>query len=185
MEKLQIKPFDIIKDLKKVKTWKKKYITHPGYQKIRHFILDDTDDRPGFSLDKIIKAYYEPTPIGKNERSAIFSIIDNDDNLLGFSITSQCDLTTKKPFLHIDFIVINPEFQNQGVATFFLKEIISNPTDYLLINPHSIHAIVSGENTASLTVFKKFGFNFDKINTTQEYYRVNKLMPILEEEKDF
>ena len=117
---------------------------------------------PLFLIFKIILAIlkHQFFHIGDDEHKYCFSIKNNSDETVGFILACLFNLSQNNPELIIQYIVLNPNYQNLGYGTEILNEIISNSCDYFSCKPHDIYANIEKENSASLNLFKKFGFKF-------------------------
>ena len=177
MEKLNILPLDIEKDIPEIKSWEKTFLNHPGYQNIKHFILEDNIY---YGLDEVILTNYEFFHIGEDEKKYCFSIKNENNETVGFILACVFNIARCKPEIILQYIVLNPNYQNHGYGTYILKELVSNSNNYFGCKPKNIYANIEKENTASLNLFKKFGFSFSL--APMGYIRANKTIQNLEKD---
>lgn len=178
MEKLKILPLDIESDIFEIKSWENKFNNNPKFESIKHFILEDNTY---YGLDEVILTNYEFFHIGDDEKKFCFSIKNNFNETVGFIIACLFNLSQNKPELIIQYIVLNPDYQNLGYGTHVLNELITNSIDYFSYRPQDIYANIEKENSASLNLFKKFGFKFS--HAPMGYLRAHKTIKNLEQEK--
>jgi len=177
MEKLIITPLNIEKDIPIIASWEEKFSNHPKYKEIKHFILEDNTY---YCLDEVILTNYEFFHIGNDEKNFCLSIKNNDEPV-GFVLACLFNISINNPELIIQYIVLNPEYQNLGYGTEVLKELLTNSENYFQYKPNEIYANIQKENKSSLNLFKKFGFSFTK--APNDYVRAHKTIKTLDEEK--
>lgn len=178
MEKLQIVPLNIEKDVPIIKLWPKIYANHPNFNNIERFILEGNTY---YGLDEVILTNYEFFHIGEDERKFCLSIINQEEIPIGFILACLFNIERNNPELILQYIVLSPEYQSLGYGTVILKELLEKPEKYFLVKPNEIYASIEKDNTASLNLFKKFGFSFTK--APYNYLRAHKSIKELQEEK--
>ena len=78
--------------------------------------------------------------------------------------------------------MINPEYQRAGIAYNAIKELLSNPGEYLTKKPKEFKAFISGNNYPSINLFKKLGFNVALMDRQMNFYKATKQQLDLETE---
>ena len=177
MERLTISPLNIEEDIPVIKSWEDRFNNHPKFTNIKHFILEDNTY---YGLDEVILTNFEFFHIGDDEKKYCLAI-RNDSEPVGFILACMFNISENKPELIIQYIVLNPDYQNLGYGTDILKELLTNSKKYFSHNPCEVYANIQKENQASLNLFKKFGFSYSK--APFDYVRVHKTIKTLEEEK--
>ena len=178
MEKLNITPLNIETDIPKIKQWEEKYKNDNRFNDIKHFILEDNTY---YGLDEVILTNYEFFHIGEDEKKFCFSIKNKNNEIAGFVLACLFNISINKPELILQYIVLNPDYQNEGYGTMVLNELISNPQKYFNLSPTEVYANIQKENNASLNLFKKFGFSFT--SAPMGYLRAHKSIKELLNEK--
>ena len=178
MEKLQIEPLNVEKDIPIIKLWPEIYSNHPNFKCIKHFILEDNTY---YGLDEVILTNYEFFHIGEDERKFCLSIKNQENVPVGFILACMFNLARDNPELILQYIVLSPAYQNLGYGTEVLKELLETPEKHFNIKPNEVYANIEKDNTASLNLFKKFGFSFTK--APYNYLRAHKSIKELQEEK--
>ena len=112
MEKLHILPIDIDYDIPIIKSWEDKFKNDSRFEGIKHFILEDN---LYYGLDEVILTNYEFFHIGDDERKFVLTVRNDKDLPVGFILACSFNLSINKPELIIQYIVLSPEYQNQGV----------------------------------------------------------------------
>ena len=178
MEKLTITPLDIETDIPIIKSWEKIFTNHPKYNNIKHFILEDNTY---YGLDEVILTNYEFFHIGEDEKKFCLSIKNQENLTIGFILACMFNMSVNKPELIMQYIVLNPNYQNNGYGTEVLKELLTNSDKYFGFHPHDVYANIQKNNEPSLNLFKKFGFSFTK--APFDYVRAHKTITDLTNEK--
>jgi len=178
MEKLKITPLNISLDIPIIKSWEERFSNNPKFNDIKHFILEDNTY---YGLDEVILTNYEFFHIGEDEKKFCFSIKTQDNEIAGFILACLFNISSYKPELILQYIVLNPHYQNEGYGTMVLNELLSNPQKYFTYSPTEVYANIQKENKASLNLFKKFGFSFTQ--APLGYLRAHKSIKELLEEK--
>ena len=119
---------------------------------------------------------YEKFPIGHEERAFSFTIKNNND-ILGFILCCTIQLLDD-PELILQYIVLSPEAQGQGIGKFAVNEILSNPKKYLNSNINRVFANVERTNTPSRKMFESLGFSLNYTNSNYLSAR-NKNLPLM------
>ena len=178
MEKLSIKPLNIETDIPTIKSWKETFSNNPKFESIKHFILEDNTY---YGLDEVVLTNYEFFHIGDDEKKYCFAIKNEKETTVGFILACLFNLSKNHPEIILQYIVLNPDYQNSGYGTQVLKELLSNSTEYFSVKPNEIYANIQNENHASLNLCRKFGFSFTK--APLGYLRAHKTIKELQEEK--
>lgn len=178
MEKLQICQLDIEKDIPIIKSWSKTFSSNPKFENIKHFILEDDTY---FGLDEVILTNYEFFHIGDDEKKFCLSIKNQENLTIGFILACIFNLSINKPELILQYIVLNPDYQNLGYGTQILNKILTKSEQYFNCTLCEAYANIEQENHASLNLFKKFGFSFTK--APFGFLRAHKTIKNLQEEK--
>ena len=176
MKNLTICPLNFENDINIINNWEKQF-NKEKFESIKHFILEDSIY---YGLDEVIINNYEFFSVGDDEKKYCLTIKDGD-TIAGFILACLFNMSVRNPELIIQYIVLNPNYQNMGYGTQVLTELLNNGEKYFCCKPNQVYANIEKENVASLNLFKKMGFTFET-NTTN-YFRAQKHMPTLEEEK--
>ena len=175
MNNLQIHPLDIDNDVMEISSWDKKYKDDPRFETIRKYVLEDD---AFWNLYELIEINYEKFEIGENEKKIGLVIKNSQEKIIGFMLGIITDMKTKSPELIIQYLTIHPEFQGQGVGSYFLREITTNPKKYIGIKTKKYFTRIDETNIPSKKTFEKFGFNFStphsgflvaKLNTEENF----------------
>ena len=176
MHNFTIDKLNIYSDLDEISSWDDEFWNSHKYKSIRKYILEDDIY---FSLRELITVNYDAYTIGKDEEKASL-VIRNNDKIIGFIISSIIDKKTKNPEWIIQYIAMHPNYQNKGYGSEVLREIITNPVDYLGINISKVFTRIEESNKVSKKTFSNLGFSFNQTGTN---YLVAKLN-ILEDFKE-
>lgn len=177
MNKLKITPLDFEKDIAAIKKWEIQFADSSEFNSIKKFILEDKTDH---GLEQVIVNNYENYPIGDDEKKFCFSIKDND-NVAGFIIASMYNISIEKPELFLQYLVLNPDYQHCGFGTQVMIDLILNSKQYFGHKPTRIHSYIDINNTASLSLCQKFGFDF--ISRTDKIVEARKNIKVLESQR--
>lgn len=166
-KKIKIAPMDFPKDKDEINEWTAKYGKTPEYQSIHHFIMEDDTYR---GLGEVINTNHEIFPIGDDEKKLAFTAKTDDGEIVAWVLIDVFDLSTQKPEMFLQYIVINPKYQHQGYGTEIAKEIFLSPEKYVGVKPKNIFAYIDIANAASIMLFSKFNFSFVPMENTH-YFR--------------
>ncbi len=155
MEEIKIVPMNLEKDKPEIQMWDTLFKGSPKYESIYNFILEHGMLK---HLGELIEANYERFKIGTNEAKKAFTIKTNDDKIIGFFICTTFDMNSSWPIMFLQYIVLHPNYQEQGYGSQIFQTLFSDPKKYLEVKPKEVFAKVDEENIASLYLFKKFGF---------------------------
>lgn len=156
-KKINIVPMTFPEDKDEINTWTTKYWPTPEYQAIHHFIMEDDTYR---SLGEVINTNHEIYAIGEDEKKLAYVAKTDEGEIVAWILLDVFDLSTKKPEMFLQYIVINPEYQHQGYGTEIAKEIFLSPENYVGVKPTNIFAYIDISNAASIMLFSKFNFSF-------------------------
>ena len=115
-----------------------------------------------FICDKLITTYH----LNINKAQNMYLLLAYDDNnLIGVVILSDKEhdisddfkLNDSKNNLIIDYIIVNPEYQNMGIGTRMIKSIQANQK-VLGKSTEGITTVIDNENTHSQRAFLKNNF---------------------------
>lgn len=156
-KKINIVPMVFPDDKDEINNWTAKYGNTPEYESIHHFIMEDDTYR---GLGEVINTNHEIFAIGDDEKKLAFTAKTNDGEIVAWVLLDVFDLTTPKPEMFLQYIVINPKYQHQGYGTEIAKEIFLSPEKYVGVKPKNIFAYIDTANAASIMLFSKFNFSF-------------------------
>jgi ribosomal protein S18 acetylase RimI-like enzyme len=114
-------------DLPQIDSWSIRYNGDPRFDTIKKYILEDD---LFISLSEVIDTNHDKLQIGEDEKHIAFTIKNNKNEILGFVLTAIIDIRTSDTSLVIKYIVINPEYQGQGIGFQALSELINNHKKY-------------------------------------------------------
>ena len=159
--KLNILPMDFINDKNEIANWEFLYGNTPEFDSIREFILEG---QTFHGLKEVIYVNSEIYPIGNDERQ--FSLVAKNENneVVAWILCDVFNLTTDKPEMYLQYIVIHPMHQHKGYGTQIAKEIFLSPKKYFGVKPTYIFARIDINNISSLALFDKFNFSFTQLD---------------------
>ncbi len=161
LQEFKIEPINLPQDKQQIALWKQKYQKTSEFKAIVEYILDGDENVP---LDAIIEIHHEKAPIGYDEKKLALVAKTNDGEVIAFFITDVFDLSTTSPNVFLQYVVINPKFQNQGYGTAIFTEMFANAKKYFTVKPTLYFTFIENTNNASIKLFKKFNFNFANTN---------------------
>ena len=176
MKEFKIVPMNLETDKPEIANWETTFATKPEFDGILHYILEDNIY---YGLGEVIETNFEIFPIGKDEAKHAFSVKSENGEIIGFLICTIFGLTTKKPELHLSYIVLKPNYQKQGYASEILTEFFDNSKKYLEAKPTEIFAFIHPDNKDSISLFKKFGFDFSEKHGLS-YFKATAKMTVLQ-----
>lgn len=153
---LKIVPMKFPEDKTEISNWKKIYKGTKGFNAIKHYILEDNIY---YGLDEVIETNHEMLPIGDDEKKLAF-VAKLNNTIVAWILLDAFDLSTENPEMFLQYIVINPKYQNQGIGTEIAKELFLNAEKYIGIKPKEIFAYIDIKNIPSQKLFKNFNFSF-------------------------
>lgn len=165
---MEHKTFNIVpmlfpEDKDEINTWTAKYWNTPEYQLIHTFIMENDTY---LSLGEVINTNHEIFAIGDDEKKYAFTAKSKNNEIIAWILLDVFNLTTPKPEMFLQYIVINPQYQHKGYGTEIAKEIFLSPEKYIKVKPKNIFAYVDMFNNASINLFSKFNFEFTPIENT-------------------
>ena len=148
-------------DLKEINGWQKTYAGTQQLQNIKTFVLDCSAN---LSLGQLIDHHYEKFAIGNREFKKIITIKNDNREIVAFAVIQAFyDLDPTKPEFLIQFLVVNPKYQNKGFGTKtldglfeYIKKTYKHDDCEYLVGVHK-------NNEASQHLFKKRGFEFHEV----------------------
>lgn len=162
MKEFNIEPLDLDKDIPTIDNWEKEFADTLGMKNIKHFILEDNIY---YSLAEVIETNYEKFQINKNEKKYAYVFKNQDGEILGFTLNVIIEAMTPEPELIIQYIVINPKYQGQGIAKKALTTLMNNPQEYYGSEFKSAFSRIDRLNVMSRKLFESLGFNLNYTNT--------------------
>ena len=164
-------------DKQQVIGWEEKYGHLPEYDSIRQYVLEG-DTYHG--LKEVVLVNYEIFIIGEDEKQFSFVAKDDKDEVVAWLLCDVFDISSGTPELFVQYIVTHPMHQHEGVGTEIAKEILLKPEKYIGVKPVDVFAYVDKSNTASKSLFEKFGFEFHDM--TPKFFRAIAEEPKLSED---
>ena len=172
-------------DRKLINNWNLEFSGKPEFESIERFILEN-----GLltNLDEVIMTNHDLLSLDYREIKKAFSIYDNKTNIIGFLLCFAYEIGDYSSELYLQYIVLNPNYQKQGLGTNILKEFFINQKQYLGFEPENICAVVNRVNFSSLNLFKKFGFTFKRKSRSylwaeNDLFSIKNLINTCEQEK--
>lgn len=169
-----ILPMNMPGDKDEIVSWEEKYKNTEQFEGIKNFILEGSTY---LGLGEVIYTNYEHFPIGDDERQHSLVAKSKDGEIIAWVLCDVFNMKTTKPEMFLQYIVINPKFQNQGFGKRILNELFSSTEKYLNVNPTNYFCYINLRNYPSQKLFLEFGFSFDTINS--DYYRAQTNEPKL------
>lgn len=166
MKEFKVQPMNMEVDKPQVLAWDNEFSGKPEYESIEKFVLENGLIR---GLSELIETNYERYPIGIDETKNIVTIKSNENEIIGFLIFQLFEITTKKPSMYLQYIVINPKYQHQNYGKEILREIFTNSKQHLGYKPKDVFCIIDNQNFASQKLFLDFGFNLAMQPENQMY----------------
>ncbi len=165
--KFKILPMQFPEDKKQIAEWETKYANTEGMKQITHFILEDNLYH---GLAEVVETNHEIHHIGNDEKKLAFSVKTPEGEILAWVLLDVFDITSKKPQMFIQYIVVSPAYHGKGLGTEIMKEVVLNTKQLTGVKPAEIMAYVEAENTSSLMLFSKFNFHFEPMQNST-YFR--------------
>ena len=173
------------KDREIICSWDSKFAKKPEFEDIEKFILEN-----GLltNLDEVIMTNHDLLSLDYRELKKAFSIYDKKENVIGFLLCFAYEIGDYSSELYLQYIVLNPNNQKQGLGTNILNEFFINQKQYLGFEPENICAVVNKTNFSSVNLFKKFGFSFKRKSRSyfwaeNDLYSIKKILNSCEQEK--
>ena len=179
MKDFTISEMNLELDKPRISSWENEYAGTTGYDKIESYILENRLFR---DLAEVIESQHESYEIDPFfEKKKAFSIKDKNDEILGFILCTAGDINDYSSELYIQYVVLNPESQNQGYGSQVFCEFFKNIRDYLGFVPTDVHALVHRHNSSCMNLFKKFDFSFSRhsrsyVRACGDFYSINKIL---------
>lgn len=162
-------------DKNEIISWQDKFDGTPGFEAIRHYILEDNTY---YTLAEVLKINFEQFPIGDDERQFLFVAKNQEKEIVAWMLCDCIDMQTPHPELFIQYITVHPLHQHEGYGKELAENILLNPKNFIGVEPKNYFAYIDKSNTASRALFEQFGFNFKQI--TELYLRAESKSPKLE-----
>lgn len=159
---LSLEPMIFPEDKNEIAHWQEKYQGDKDFESIEHFILED---QTFVSLGEVIETNHEIFPIGDDERKYAFIARNESGEIVAWVLVDFFNINSKTPELFLQYIVIHPKHQHKGYGEFILKEMLFNSQKYIGGTPKNFFALIDNRNSASKSLFEKFGFNFSKMSS--------------------
>ena len=144
-------------DKNEIADWENKYKDDKDFESIAHYILED---QTYMGLGEVIETNHEIYAIGDDERKYAFVAKNEQNEIIAWSLVDFFDITTEKPEMFIQYIVVHPKMQHKGYGEAVAKELILNAKKYLGTQPKNFFAYIDKTNVSSKKLFEKFGFGF-------------------------
>ncbi len=158
---ISIEKMNFPADKEEIAGWEDKYKNDKDFESIAHFILED---QTYMGLGEVIETNHEIFAIGDDEKKYAFVARDKNGEIVAWSLVDFFDITTEKPEMFIQYIVVHPKMQHKGYGEAVAKELILNAKKYLGAEPKNFFAYIDKTNLSSKRLFEKFGFGFRSMN---------------------
>jgi len=114
------------------------------------------DDTRRFSSDSIKEdhEYYILSDEYENNINYFCKVIFDGEEIIAVIIILRGD---EYP-VHVNPIIVNPKYRNKGYGTKILFELINNIFEITGFEEKVFHAVIFGDNNASIRTFEKVGF---------------------------
>lgn len=170
-QKITLLPMQFPEDKDEIASWETKFAGTPNFEAIKHYILEDDTY---YGLAEVIETNHEIFHIGEDEKKLALVAKNKSNKIVAWVLLDAYDLTTKKPQLFLQYIVVSPEFQHMGYGTKIAEELFFSPEKYIGTKPYEIFAYIEKTNIASQQLFAKFNFEFGLIAGAQYYRAITK-----------
>lgn len=170
-QKIKLLPMKFPEDKDEIASWETKFAGSPNFESIKHYILED---ETYYGLAEVIETNHEIFPIGEDEKKLALVAKNKSNKIVAWVLLDAYDLTTAKPQLFVQYIVVSPEFQHMGYGTEIAKELFLSPEKYTGTKPYEIFAYIEKTNLPSQSLFSKFNFEFGLISGGQYYRAITK-----------
>lgn len=174
MKKITLTPINMETELDEIISWDSEFAGTPEYASVEHFIFEDWLIH---GMAELIQTNYENVPIGEDERKLILVAKNKTGKIVGFTIQSIYSLLTNDPELFLQYIIINPKYQNQGIGTEILNNLSNAIKTAIGKKPKSMFSYIEKENFASQKLYKKFGLDFEPVKNDERYLKAVGVMP--------
>ena len=171
---INLVPMKFPEDKNEISEWENKYKNTDGMKDIYHYIMKDNIY---YGLDEVIETNHEIFPIGDDEKKLALVAKTDTNEIAGWVLLDVYDLNTNDSTMFVQYIVINPAFQHQGIGTKIGKQLFLSPEKYVGVKPGEIFAIIDKSNSASINLFSKFNFKFN--GNDKKYYQAKAFQPKL------
>ena len=174
---ISIVPMKFPEDKNEIASWEDKYKNDKDFESIAHFILED---QTYVGLGEVIETNHEIFAIGDDERKYAFAAKNESGEIVAWSLVDFFDISTDKPEMFIQYIVVHPKMQHKGYGEAVAKELIFNTKKYDGGQPKNFFAYIDKSNHSSRRLFEKFGFGFKSM--TAQFLKAETNEPKLENE---
>lgn len=120
-------------------------------------------------LRELKKLKLSTTP-GKGINEKCYYVLKNEDGKIVAFIHMHLRYGTH-PGLYIATIDVHPLYRGQGYGTYLLKTILSNPQEYMSIEPEFVEAIIDSNNYKSMKLFESLA-SLEKKYYGLDYYNI-------------
>ena len=160
MKEFSLKLFDYSSDKYKIINWQRESKQTPEYKQIKKFIISDFDE--AYDLDSFLFEL-EDDEIGSSRVRHTYIAETDSGEAVGF-LSFQRPLEHRNPGgdVYIEFLMINPKYQNQGYGTAILSKLFKNMRRYALSKPATVSTMFKRKNESVKHLFEKFGFDIKK-----------------------
>lgn len=173
-QEFKIVPMKMPNDKDEIVSWEEKYKNTLQFEGIKNFILEGSTYH---GLGEVIYTNFENFPIGDDERQLSLVAKNKNNEIIAWILCDVFNLQTANPEMFLQYIIINPKFQNQGYGKSILNELFSVTEKYLQTTPTNYFCYINLRNYASQKLFSKFGFTFDTMN--EDYFKAQTQEPKL------
>jgi len=172
---ISIQPMIFPDDKNEIASWEEKYKNDKDFESIAHYILED---QTYMGLGEVIETNHEIFAIGDDERKYAFVAKNTNGEIVAWALIDFFDITTQKPEMFIQYIVVHPKMQHKGYGEAVAKELIFNAKKYIGGQPKNFFAYIDKTNLSSRKLFEKFGFGFKSM--TAQFLKAETNEPRLE-----
>ena len=176
LKDFHIEPMNATNDRLEIASWEQLYSDTPGFEQIKHFILED---QTYHGLNEVIWNNLELYPVGDDELKYSYVARTNDEEIIAWILLDEFDINTTEPELFIQYVCIHPLYQKQGYGEAILKEILFNAKKYIAVKPSNTFAYIHKDNIASQNLFKKFNFSLSDLLQNCHYHKAQTQEPKL------
>lgn len=160
MKDFELKLFDYFSDKHKIVSWQRESKQTPEYKKIKKYIIHDFEEAE--DLDTFLSELEDDELSSDRVRHSYIAETENGEAVGFLSFHRPREHRNPGGRIYIEFLMVNPKYQNQGYGTAILEELFTNISHYALSKPETITTMFKKKNESVKHLFEKFGFDIKK-----------------------
>ena len=166
MENFSFNKMAFPQDKAEINNWQNIFKGTEGFNSIYEYVLENGLI---YNLEELINTNYEICPIGDDEAKLALTVLNKQNEIVGFVICQEFDINTDNPELFLQYVVVRPDMQNKGVGSFIFKNLPHKIEKITGKKPVSAFSYIESTNLASQKLYKKFGFNLQYMRNSNKF----------------